>query len=44
MTLNYDILQVTLRIGSLSFKAAVTYKIDGENQLFLLSCEKGSDH
>lgn len=40
MTLNYKILQVLLRIGSLSSKVAVTYKIHGENQLLLLLCEK----
>lgn len=30
-TLNYRILQVILRTGSLSFKVAVTCKMDGEN-------------
>lgn len=40
MTLKYKILQVILRIGSLSSKAAVTYKTDGENSLVLLLYEK----
>lgn len=40
MTVNYKILQVILRTGSLSSKAAVTYTTDGENWLVLLLYEK----
>lgn len=36
MTLNYKLLQMVIRIGSPSSKAAVAYKIDGEKQPPLL--------
>lgn len=42
-TLHSKILQVILRIASLSLKVMITYKIDRENQLLLLISEKTLD-